>query len=115
MATVAFDDSFGTLQERLCVVAGWVGEDDVLAAFTEEWQHHLIKFGLNEFKAANCQQGQGAFKTWDFSHRDACRRTFAEVIATYELTGLWAAINIADCQNTINQARQWLASRQPGN
>ncbi len=110
MAALTFhgDDSAGyhdddpSLNPKVFVVAGYLTEKDEWHQITEEWLsvlHRKWPTELEEFKASDCENRQGAFKGWPKGQCDDLVKRLVDVVVNPKystLAGVSAAVVLSD-------------------
>jgi hypothetical protein len=64
MFTACFDASDQEKEHPYMVVAGFISSADEWIKFCEAWNEKLMEYGLDHFRASDCQNYQGHFATW---------------------------------------------------
>lgn len=64
MFTACFDASGQEKEHPYMVVAGFISSADEWIKFSEAWNEKLMEYGLDHFRASDCQNYQGQFATW---------------------------------------------------
>jgi len=62
--TACFDASGQEKEHPYMVVAGFISSADEWIKFSEAWNEKLMEYGLDHFRASDCQSYQGQFATW---------------------------------------------------
>jgi hypothetical protein len=83
-----------------------VGTKEAWEAFERDWQTVINDFkdyGLTAFHAADCEVGNGDFKTFPREIREAISRRFARIVATHtDLRIFWSSVENAAWDDMID-------------
>lgn len=108
MAFSAYFDESGVHQgASVCVVAGFLADDQLWTELSSQWKTALDGFELTSFHAVDCEQGQGEFlgkRTEPI--RKFIHIEFARLIAKLQPTIVASAFVIEDWNNTAPEELQ---------
>jgi hypothetical protein len=96
------DESGGAGQSQHFVLAGFIGEAEKWAAFSDDWRAACEKEpAVSPFKMREAANFRGAFAGWSAAARDRRVRELADILAGYRFTSFHAITEIASFQRTI--------------
>lgn len=78
------------------VVCGYVGRANEWIHLEDRWTNLLRRHQLAEFKASDCEHGQGVFKGKSPREREELQRKFYSLITKFALHGAASSIVMAD-------------------
>jgi len=81
MIAAYFDESSDQQQERIFVVAGYIGLEEHWRALSRKWATMLSDVGIAEFHAVDCEHGTAQFAGMSRRRRQGIQRRFVELLA----------------------------------
>ncbi len=94
-----FDDTGTHKGSSVTAAAGMVGAAHEWSALEVRWQKKLADYGLSDFSAAKCAQGEPPFDHLKGTERDSLVRELANLISEHHLLPISAAVEIEPWEN----------------
>lgn len=100
------DESHDGKNERVYVVAGFLGVETEWINFTHRWTETLKGAGISAFHQSECVGQQGEFKQMDWDEREELQRKFIEIITSTHILGAPGAILLGPYNELMSRIKK---------